>query len=79
MICFSKYKHLDIIEIYDTIEWNKFLIVDIKNKNGKIKRHLFNLDYGGIESIEEYHKHMNDNCIRFIKNLKDIKVENTNG
>lgn len=70
-------KHLDIYKVYNTLEWNYILVVDVKINN-TIERKLFNLSYNGTQLDIEDYNNMNDNSFEFYKNLGEemVKPEN---
>ena len=43
---FTQFSHLDVIEVFNTIELNYILIVDVPTKDDRVKRKLFNLSCG---------------------------------
>jgi len=75
---FKNYSHLDVIEVFNSIEWNYILIVDVPKKDGTKKRKLFNLSYNGDEVKPEWYDHLNANCFKFNRNLADDAVKSEN-
>lgn len=75
---FKNYKHLDVIEVRNSFEWNYILIVDIPKKDGTKKRKLFNLSYNGDEVKPEWYDNLNANCFKFNRNLADEAVKDGN-
>ena len=75
---FAQFSHLDIVEVFNTIEWNYILIVDVPTKDKKVKRRLFNLSYQGEEVFPEWYKNMNATSFKFKRNLAvdAVKAEN---
>lgn len=75
---FTQFSHLDVIEVFNTIEWNYILIVDVPTKDDRVKRKLFNLSYAGQEVKPEWYSSMNSNCFKFKRNLAADAVKSEN-
>ena len=75
---FKNYTHLDVVEVFNSIEWNYILIVDVPKKDGTKKRKLFNLSYNGDEVKPEWYDNLNANCFKFKRNLADEAVKDGN-
>lgn len=75
---FKNYEHLDIVKVFNTLEWNYILVVDVPKKNGTKKRKLFNLSYDGDEVKPEWYDNMNASSFEFFKNLAVDAVKDEN-
>lgn len=75
---FKNFAHLDVVKVFNSLEWNYILIVDVPKKDGTKKRKLFNLSYEGDEVKPEWYNHMNAKSFEFHKNLavEAVKAEN---
>lgn len=75
---FKNYSHLDIVKVFNGMEWNYILVIDYETKNGEKKRRLFNLSYQGDEVKPKWYDKMNVNCFEFYKNLGDEATKSEN-
>lgn len=75
---FKNYMHLDVVEVFNSLEWNYILIVDVPKKDGTKKRKLFNLSYNGDEVKPEWYNNLNADCFKFNRNLAYEAVKDEN-